>query len=150
MKITETAASMPNITGILGKEDKKTSDVKGNEFKKHLRVIGSQNVEERLRELADRIIQQGDKLAKKIDIAELKTYRKLLSEFLNEAVGNSHKFSRENFLDRRGRHRVYALVRKINVEVEQLAKDVLEQEKDHIKILKRIDDIKGLILDILM
>ena len=46
---------------------------------------------------------EGEKLAKKRDVKDMRHYRGLVKEFLNEVVTRSHSFSRENFLDRRGR-----------------------------------------------
>ena len=60
------------------------------------------------------ITTQGERIARHMDIRDLKRYRGLVKEFLNEVVYRSHNFSRENFLDRRGRHRVYGIIRKIN------------------------------------
>ena len=68
--------------------------------------------------------------------------------FLNEVVYRSHKFSRENFLDRRGRHRVYGIIRKIDENLDALAEELVADEKDHLAILSRIGEIKGLLLDI--
>ena len=94
------------------------------------------------------IIQQGDKLGKRMDVRDLKQYRKLIKEFMNEIATHTHQFSRENFLDRKGRHRVYGIVKKINQTLDELAEELLREEKDHIAILSKIDEIKGLILDI--
>ena len=60
-----------------------------------------------------------------------------------------NKFSRENYLDRRGRHRVYGIVRLIDENLDKLAEELLKEEKDNIAILNRIDEIRGLLLDIL-
>lgn len=68
---------------------------------------------------------------------------------MNEVVFRSHKFSRENFLDRKGRHRVYGLVRLIDANLDELAQELVKDEKDHIKILSVIGEIRGLLLDIL-
>ena len=45
---------------------------------------------------------QGKLIARHMDIREMKRYRGLIRDFLNEIVNRSHKFSRENFLDHRG------------------------------------------------
>ncbi len=63
-------------------------------------------------------------------------------------VYRSHKFSRENFLDRRGRHRVYGIIRLIDSNLDELASELVEDEKDHLSILARIGEIRGLLLDI--
>jgi hypothetical protein len=79
----------------------------------------------------------------------MKKYRSLIKEFLNEVVYRSHKFSRENFLDRRGRHRVYGIIRLIDSNLDELAGELVEDEKDHISILSKVGEIRGLLLDIL-
>lgn len=94
------------------------------------------------------IIQQGKKLGKRMDVRDMKEYRKLIQEFMQEITTHSHQFSRENFLDRKGRHRVYGIVKQINQTLDELAEELLREEKDHIAILSKIDEIRGLILDI--
>ena len=68
---------------------------------------------------------------------------------MNEIVSRSHKFSRENFLDRRGRHRVYGMIKLVDENLDQLAAELIKEEKDHLLILSKIDEIRGLLLDIL-
>ena len=99
--------------------------------------------------LLNDITAQGNRIAQHMDIRDMKKYRGLVKDFLNEVVYRSHKFSRENFLDRRGRHRVYGIIRLIDKNLDELASELVEDEKDHIAILDRIGGIKGLLLDIL-
>ena len=99
--------------------------------------------------LLNDITAQGNRLPEHMDIRDMKKYRGLVKEFLNEVVYRSHKFSRENFLDRRGRHRVYGIIRLIDKNLDELASELVADEKDHISILDRIGEIKGLLLDIL-
>lgn len=91
---------------------------------------------------------QGEKIAKHMDIKDMRKYRELVKGFLNEIVSRSHEFSRENFLDRRGRHRVYGIVKLVDKNLDDLANELVKEEKDHIAIVSRIDDIRGLLLDI--
>lgn len=93
--------------------------------------------------------KQGEHIARHMDIRDLKKYRQLIKEFMNEVVYRSHKFSRENFLDRRGRHRVYGIIRLIDENLDELAKALVEDEKNAIDILGRIDEIRGLLIDII-
>lgn len=95
------------------------------------------------------ITVQGNLIAWHMDIRDMKKYRSLIKDFLNEVVYRSHKFSRENFLDRRGRHRVYGIIRLIDSNLDELAGELLKEELDHIAILDRIGEIQGLLLDIL-
>lgn len=99
--------------------------------------------------LMEDIVEQGNRIAQHMDIHDMKRYRGLIKEFLNEVVYRSHKFSRENFLDRRGRHRVYGIIKLIDSNLDELASELVADEKDHISILGMIGEIKGLLLDIL-
>ena len=98
--------------------------------------------------MMEEITMQGDKLAKHRDIRDTKRYRDVVKDFLNEIVGRSHSFSRENFLDRRGRHRVYGIIRLVDENLDNLAQELMKDEKDHLKILSMIGEIRGLLLDI--
>ncbi len=103
----------------------------------------------RLTLMMEDIVQSGKSLGKRMDIREMKHYRALIQEFLNEVVIRSHKFSRENFLDRKGRHRVYGIIKLVNQNLDELASELIKDEKDSIAILSKIDEIRGLLLDIL-
>ncbi len=103
---------------------------------------------ERLNLMMEDIVQQGKQISKKNDIRDMQRYRILIKDFLNEVVTRSHAFSRENFLDRRGRHRVYGIIRLIDENLDELAQELVKDEKDNISILAKIGQIQGLLLDI--
>ena len=111
--------------------------------------IEEQELQARLSVLMEEITMQGDKLAKKRDIRDMKRYRGLVKEFMNEIISRSHSFSRENFLDRKGRHRVYGIIRLVDENLDELAQELMKEEQDHIAILSKIGEIRGLLLDIL-
>ena len=104
----------------------------------------------RLHSLIGDITEKGKQITRHMDINDLKDYRKMITDFINEVVTNSHEFSRENFLDRRGRHRVYGIVRMINRDLDELAQELLKTEKDHLAILDKVNEIQGLLLDIII
>ena len=93
-------------------------------------AITDADLQAKVDELLSDITAQGNRLAEHMDI-------------------RSHRFSRENFLDRRGRHRVYGIIRLIDKNLDELAGELVADEKDHISILDHIGEIKGLLLDIL-
>lgn len=110
--------------------------------------IQEQELQQKIGGLMSQINEQGKKIAKKKDIREMRRYRELIRELLNEVVYRSHEFSRENFLDRHGRHRVYGIVRMIDKNLNDLAEELLKDEQDSISILDKIGEIEGLLLDI--
>ena len=134
-------------------------DIKINEVQQSTAIDQTKNVQqaegdfkfvlaERLNLMMEEIIMQGDKLIKRMDVKDMKRYRTLIKDFMNEIVKRSHKFSRENFLDRRGRHRVYGIIRLVDEKLDELAQELVKDEKDHISILAKVGEIRGLLLDI--
>jgi uncharacterized protein YaaR (DUF327 family) len=110
--------------------------------------IEEQDLQVRLSAMMEEITRQGDRLSKKMDVRDMKRYRGLIKDFMNEVVNRSHKFSRENFLDKKGRHRVYGIIRQVDNTLDELARELVKDEKDHLAILSKIGEIRGLLLDI--
>ena len=106
------------------------------------------NLAERLNLMMQDIIQQGERIGKRNDIKDMQRYRILIKDFMNEVVTRSHVFSRENFLDRKGRHRVYGIIRRVDKELDELAQELVKDETSHLDILAKIGQIQGLLLDI--
>lgn len=112
--------------------------------------IEAGELQEKLSGLMQDITAQGEKLTKHMDIKDMKKYRGLVKEFMNEVVSHSHEFSRENFLDRRGRHRVYGIVKLVDKNLDELATELMKDEKDSLAILGKVGEIEGLLLDIVI
>lgn len=110
--------------------------------------IEEAELQARLQTLMEEITMQGEKISKRRDVKDMRHYRGLIKDFLNEVVTRSHSFSRENFLDRRGRHRVYGIIRLIDENLDELAQELMKDEQDNIAILNKIGEIRGLLLDI--
>lgn len=110
--------------------------------------IEEAELQARLSGLMEEISKEGEKLAKRRDVKDMRRYRSLVKEFMNEVVTRSHTFTRENFLDRRGRHRVYGIIRRVDENLDQLAQELMKDEQDHLAILNKIGEIRGLLLDI--
>lgn len=137
--------NIPQVNNIRTDHNKEIHET----FKGKLDKIEQEQIRDQLKLLYDKIETQSSKLQDKLFIEDLVEYKKLVREFLDVTVNNSHVFYKENSLDRRGRHRVYSLVKKVDNELDELTKDFLGLENNRIKILKRLDEIKGMLLDIL-
>lgn len=112
-------------------------------------AIQEAELQQKLTSMLEDITKQGNLIAQHMDIRDMKKYRGLVKDFLNEVVSRSHKFSRENFLDRKGRHRVYGIVRLVDTNLDELAEELIKDESNHLTILDKIGEIAGLLLDIL-
>ncbi len=112
--------------------------------------IEQEELRGKLKGMIDEISEIGDKIARHMDIKDMRLYREKIRTFMNEAVSNSHSFSRENFLDSRGRHRVYGIIRLVDSSLDDLTKQLLSDEKNHMSILGKVDEIRGMLLDLII
>lgn len=130
-------------------EATKSQDKVDGDFKFTLAsAIDDAELQEKLTGLMKDIDEQGKRLAEHMDIRDMQKYRSLVKDFMNEVVNRSHKFSRENFLDRRGRHRVYGIVKLVDKNMDDLAEELVKDESDHLNVLGKIGEIRGLLIDI--
>ena len=138
-----------NISQVTRVQDTQKTTVGDGSFKFTLSsAITDAELQAKVDSLMEDITAPGNRIAQHMDIRDMKKYRGLIKDFLNEVVYRSHKFSRENFLDRRGRHRVYGIIKLIDENLDQLATGLVSDEMDHLKILNAIGEIEGLLLDI--
>ena len=119
-------------------------------FRRTLTDLTNEAYIARLQEIKKKIDEQGEKLADKADIKEFEKYRTLIREFIDEIVSNGYTFSKEDTYASRGKRRYIATVDIVNEKLDQLGKEVLEEQADRLEILSRIDDIRGLLLDMMM
>lgn len=118
-------------------------------FKLKLNELEQEKIRTELKSLYDKIEDHSNRLSNKLFIDDLISYKKLVKEFLNITVNNSHVFFKENSLDRRGRHRIYSLVKKVDQELDELTQEFLDLENKRLNILKRLNDIQGILMDII-
>lgn len=143
------AVRVNEVTHINQIPDTQNTNVGDGSFKFTLSsAITDADLQAKVDALMEDITAQGNRIAEHMDIRDMKRYRGLVKEFLNEVVYRSHKFSRENFLDRKGRHRVYGIIKLIDKNLDELATELVSDEKDHLSILSKIGEIQGLLLDI--
>lgn len=128
----------------------KLNSEKTIKFKEKFELLKSEEVKDKLEGLYERITEKADKLSDKLYIQDMIEYKKLVKEFMDVAVTNSHMFERDNFLDRRGRHRVFTKVKKVDKALAELTQDFLTGEADRLTTVNRLDEIKGLLMDMFM
>ncbi len=112
--------------------------------------IEEKDLQAKLTGLMEEITMQGEQIKKRKDIKDMKKYRSLVKEFMNEILNRSHKFSRQNFLDRKGRHRVYGIIRLVDQNLDELANELMKDECDNLNVLAKIGEIRGMLIDLLM
>jgi uncharacterized protein YaaR (DUF327 family) len=131
-------------------EEKRPAEKPALEFKRQLTDLKQSDYEAYIRDLTQKINAQGETVARKCDIKELQKYREMITELLNETVSNSYAFSKTSQFDSKGRHKVYAVIHKVNSKLDELTEEVLKEQSDNIKVLGIIDDVRGLLVDLFL
>ena len=111
-------------------------------------AIDDTELQEKLTGLMSQIDKEGKRLSEHMDITDMRKYRSLVKDFMNEVVSRAHKFARENFLDRKGRHRVYGIVKLVDKNLDDLAEELMKEQKDQLSVLSKVGEIRGLLIDI--
>ena len=119
-------------------------------FKRTLTEMTREAYMARLHEMKKNIDDQGKLLADKVDVKEFEKYRRLIREFIDEIVSNGYTFSKEDAFAAKGRHRYVATIKIVDEKLDELGKQVMEENADQIEILSKIDDIRGLLLDLMI
>ena len=141
---------LPLATNIKLEGKSALKEASRSEFLEKFEKIKSENVKEEIENIFGKITEQADKIGEKMYLKDILEYKKLVKEFLNVATQNSHQFQNQNFLDRRGRHRNYSIVKTVDRELDTLTREFINGQIDHMGVLKKIDDIRGMLLDIMM
>lgn len=103
-----------------------------------------------LEEILDKVDKAGRDLLKGQGVAELKAYREAVRKFLEATVRQSFEMKDERRWDRRGNHREYKLIVGINQQLEELARMVLEAQSSSMQVLSKLDEIRGLLVDLMI
>ncbi|MFW6034759.1 MAG: YaaR family protein [Halothermotrichaceae bacterium] len=129
------------------KTDKSTF-VKKADFKEKLSEINHNKIKERLNRLLSIIDEQGKRLKKSLDKKDLLEYKKRVRDFL-KIIHQEFSQAKQSFSwDQRGNMKTYTIIEKIDNKLEGLHDLFLEEQADALEVLKKVDEIRGLLLDL--
>ena len=150
MRVQGQKATESGIVQVRGTEARSANEVESSAFRRTLTDMSKDMYAARIAEMKNDIDEQGKRLADRVDVKELEKYRRLIREFLDEIVSNGYTFSREDAYASRGRHRYIATVQIVDEKLDAIGKEVMSEQADRIEVLNKVDDIRGLLLDLMM
>ena len=128
--------------------EKKESDIDYEALSdvEFMQSLENKSFDEKLEFLVDSVYTAGDRLKKNPEPEEFKNYRKNMAHFLQFVVKNSYEIETQHRL--KGRKRVvYTLVQVVNEKLDSLAADILMNQREQLRILSRLEEINGLLVD---
>ena len=113
--------------------------------------IAGMSVEEAVVFLKDRVTTAGDKLVDSMSENAFAEYRRAVSQLMKYVV--KYGFDLEELKGRRNRRtnkeRIFVQVRIIDEKLNDLASEILANQADTLSLLKRVEEIRGLLVDVL-
>ena len=116
-------------------------------FKQILKNAGQQEAAS-WDQLLGRVDEAGKRLLKQPSMETLRSYRSAVRGFLKEALRGSYQMKGESRWDRRGNRRVFSVVQRLNQALEELTTAVLEKNAEPMTMMAKIDEIRGLLIDL--
>ena len=150
MKINNVNRTDPGRYMTRGIGTRSAGESEALQFRRTLTDLSQEKHAARLRELKEEIDEQGSRLSGKVDVKEYEKYRRMIKEFIDEIVSNGYTFDKEEAYASRGRRRYIATVKIIDEKLDELGKEVMKEQADKIGILGKVDEIRGLLLDLMM
>ncbi len=94
------------------------------------------------------IDEAAEALRRSMTLRNLRNYRELVREFIHALTARAYAVQREAGFDRYGHRRLYVIVAQIDEQLDQLTREVMTAQADNIDLVSRLDEIRGLLLDI--
>lgn len=107
-----------------------------------------QTNQEQLKLLFDKINQQGIHLSKSMTVRELRAYKLLVKQFLDETIRRGVALRDTKGWDRRGRGKRYKLLEEVDAMLLEMAEQLLDHEQGRITLLDKIGEIRGMLLNV--
>ncbi len=117
-------------------------------FKELMSDRRDSKAQERLNNMFEDIKEQGKVLSEKKTVDNLMKYKKMVKDFLNEAVEYGLKLEKRGGFRRGGRSRILKLISQVDKKLLDVTDAVINDEKRGLNILKLVGEIEGLLINI--
>ena len=104
--------------------------------------------EAKLNKLMHDIEDQGKVLAESRTIEDLRQYKALIKQFMDDAIKYGLQLEEKRGFNRRGRAKFYKVVSEVDKKLIDLTDAILKKQKNTLDILDMVGEIKGLLINI--
>lgn len=138
------------VSGVGNKVQASTSKTKDRiskteSFSTSLNLANKEQTDQRLKEMLDDIEKLGKKLTSTRSVSDARAYKLKIQEYLTFIVKNIYVLRREPGPFNYG---IHVRIEIINQKLDELTKELIEEQKDTIDLANRIEEIRGLLVDV--
>ena len=102
-----------------------------------------------LKRRMERILRQGERLAKSMTVRELREYKAMVRSFLEDTIKRGVGIRETRGMDRRGRIKRYQLIEEIDRALVEMAEELLATERGRMELLAKVGEIRGMLVNLL-
>jgi uncharacterized protein YaaR (DUF327 family) len=136
----------PKAAASLGKDAAPRAQDKV-EFSETFLNVAESSLKASLDQLVAGIQEQGERLARQQNFEQLNRYKELVRSFLRKVSQDLYKVRASNGASPLPGQKVYIILQKVDLELEKLSKLVMAGQVPQLRILERLDLIRGLLFD---
>lgn len=107
-----------------------------------------QTVYDKMTKMVHEIEEQGKVLSENRTVDNLRKYKKMVKKFMEDAIQNGLQLEEQRGFNRRGRTKIYKIVKEVDKKLIDLTNTVLDKEKKTLDILGTVGEIQGLLINI--
>ncbi|QSZ27420.1 YaaR family protein [Aceticella autotrophica] len=144
MRIQEVNTGKLMTTSI---EEKNKYSIGNQRFDELVEKESKQIRDDRLNEMLLDLDNISQKLKQNLTLENLLLYKKKVRQFLQDTTSRMFRREKREYTDLTGRKRIYTLIEKINARLEEMTKEFIQDNSKNIDLLKMIDDIRGMLID---
>ena len=117
-------------------------------FQQDLNQQLKQSYKNRISELMDELAKESEDIFSNVNLPKFERYRNLIKELLSEVLSNAFMLKSEMVTDSYGSKRIMTVMNVVDTKLDEMASDLLSQNKVLIEYLGQVDEIRGLIMDL--
>jgi uncharacterized protein len=117
-------------------------------FVQKLMAAQSQAIRRELDDLLDQIDSQTNEIERSLTFESLGVYKELVRKFVSTVVNELYRVEEKISVSPSGRKKSMLLVKKIDQELDEMGEQFLHRQSNMIAFMSRLDEIRGLLLDL--
>jgi uncharacterized protein YaaR (DUF327 family) len=103
-----------------------------------------------LEALMSHLERQGQVLIQSRTIEHLRDYKKVVEEFVREAVSSGLQLSEKQSYHPNGHMKTHQIVEKVDEKLLELHDEVMNKEESGLEVLRLVGEVKGLLINLYM
>lgn len=117
-------------------------------FQQEMNDRQRQGYRQRIVDLFDEIRESAPRMLERRDLSVFEEYRAQIAELMEEILHHAYLFEPVNIRDGSGRRRIFSTVTVVDQKLKELGDQMLAENSRQLDLLGRVDEIRGLILDL--